>query len=64
MLAHKNVVRFRFLIKDRYTMYLVFQDQKKLQSDLDQSKAKCVDLERAERMVRVDLEQASKRVRI
>ena len=34
-----------------------------MQSDLDGAVAKCQDFERAERTVRVDLEQALKRVR-
>ena len=36
---------------------------RKLQVDVDQVKVKSQDLERAERLVRVDLEQTSKRVR-
>lgn len=40
------------------------QAEKKMQTDLDQTKVKFQDMERAERLVRVDLEQSSKRVRL
>ena len=47
------------------TKVLLFDEkdiQRKLQLALDQAKTETQDLERAERVVRVDLEQASKKV--
>lgn len=38
--------------------------QRKLQVKVDEAKAEAQDLERAERVVRVDLEQCSKKVKI
>ena len=38
------------------------KEQERLQTELDTCKAKAHDLERSERLVRVDLEQSSKRV--
>ena len=43
--------------------YFKFQSQKKVQGEMDQVRAKCVDIERAERAVRVELEQMSKKVK-
>ena len=40
----------------------MFQSYKKLQTEIEQSRFKCTDIERAERQVRVDLEQLSKKV--
>lgn len=41
---------------------MMFQSYKKLQTEIEQSRSKCTDIERAERQVRVDLEQLSKKV--
>ena len=38
------------------------KEQTRLQKEIDSTKSKMQDLERAERLVRVDLEQSSKRV--
>ena len=40
------------------------KEQERLQTELDTCKAKAHDLERSERLVRVDLEQSSKRVTV
>ena len=40
------------------------ENEKKLKSEVDTLKSKNLDLERAERLVRVDLEQLSKRVSV
>ena len=44
-------------------LWMFVQHQKRLQSELDQARSKCQDFERTERLVRVDLERAAKRVR-
>ena len=43
-------------------LFCCVQKQKNLQSEIDHLKAKCLDVERADRITRVDLEQLSKRV--
>ena len=40
------------------------REQARIQKEFDANRALMLDLERAERMVRVDLEQGSKRVRL
>lgn len=50
------------LDKFKLTIYEEKDIQKKLQAEADQAKSEAQDMQRAERLVRVDLEQATKRV--
>ena len=50
------------LEKTKVSLFNEKDIQRKLQLALDQAKTETQDLERAERVVRVDLEQASKKV--
>jgi len=47
---------------DKTSCFSTTQVQKKVEADLELSKAQFHDMERAERLVRVDLEQTSKKV--
>lgn len=51
------------LEKTKSSLFAEKDVQRKLQTSVDQAKAEAQDLERAERVVRVDLEQISKKVR-
>ena len=51
------------LEKTKVSLFDEKEVQRKLQLALDQAKTESQDFERAERVVRVDLEQASKKVR-
>lgn len=50
------------LEKTKSSLFAEKDVQRKLQQSVDQAKADAQDLERAERVVRVDLEQMSKKV--
>ncbi|KAK3104566.1 hypothetical protein FSP39_005088 [Pinctada imbricata] len=50
------------LEKSKLSLYEEKNVQKKIQSEVDGAKAELIDLQRAERVVRVDLEQATKRL--
>ena len=52
------------LEKSKLSLYEEKNVQKKISSEVDQVKAELLDIQRAERVVRVDLEQATKRVRV
>lgn len=50
------------LEKTKSSLFQEKDVQRKLQSSIDEAKAQAQDLERAERLVRVDLEQITKKV--
>lgn len=57
-----SLVHVIYFIHPNRSLYY-FQGAKKLSADLDASRSNCLDLERAERQVRVDLQQLTVKVR-